>query len=141
MRNAAADLPREAGAYVLLIRLERRLPLDIPAFRGKSLPPGRYAYCGSAYGPGGIRARVSRHLCSGKPQRWHVDRLTSAGSVTHIVARVGAGECSLADEILAQGGYVPLPGFGSSDCNLCPAHLLGIPRVFAAERLGPLIRL
>jgi Uri superfamily endonuclease len=44
----------------------------MPAFRGKSLSPGLYAYCGNAYSPGGIRARVSRHRRAGKPLRWHL---------------------------------------------------------------------
>ncbi len=127
MPDAVAELPHEAGAYVLLIRLEQRLSLDMPAFRGKSLVPGLYAYCGSAYGPGGIRARVSRHLRAGKPMRWHVDRLTAAGRIEKVGLRIGGRECDLAGELLAGGGLALLPGFGSSDCRTCPAHLLRLP--------------
>jgi Uri superfamily endonuclease len=127
MPDVAAELPREAGAYVLLIHLEGRLSLDMPAFRGKSLSPGLYAYCGSAYGPGGIRARVSRHLRASKPMRWHVDRLTAAGRVERIGIRIGGRECDLAGELLARGVLAVLPGFGSSDCRTCPAHLLRLP--------------
>jgi Uri superfamily endonuclease len=127
MQDAAAELPRAHGAYVLLIRLEGRLSLDMPAFDGKSLSPGLYAYCGSAYGPGGIRARVSRHLRAGKPLRWHVDRLTAAGRTERIGVRVGGRECDLVGELLAGGGLAVLPGFGSSDCRTCPAHLLRLP--------------
>lgn len=122
------DFPGEPGAYVLLIRLEARLPLDdIPAFRWRSLEPGLYAYCGSAYGPGGIRARVSRHLRADKPLRWHVDRLTAAGRVERVGVRIGGRECDLAGEMLGHGGLAVLPGFGSSDCRTCPAHLLRLP--------------
>ncbi len=39
MPDVVGELPREAGAYVLLIRLEGRLPLYIPAFRGKASRP------------------------------------------------------------------------------------------------------
>lgn len=132
MPDVAAELPRDAGAYVLLIRLEARLPLDIPAFRGKSLMPGLYAYCGSAYGPGGVRARLSRHLRACKPLRWHVDRLTAAGRVEQAGIRIGGRECDLVGEWLARGGLAVLPGFGSSDCRTCAAHLLHMPE---SERL------
>jgi Uri superfamily endonuclease len=40
------------------------------------LPAGRYLYCGSAKGPGGLKARLSRHMRRGKSVRWHIDRLT-----------------------------------------------------------------
>jgi Uri superfamily endonuclease len=127
MPDAAPELPREGGAYVLLIHLDRKLYLHIPAFRGKSLAPGLYAYCGSAYGPGGIRARVSRHLRTDKTMRWHVDRLTAAGRIEQAGIRVAGRECDLVTELLANGGSAALPKFGSSDCRTCPAHLLRLP--------------
>lgn len=136
MPDVVGELPREAGAYVLLIRLEGRLPLDIPAFRGKSLAPGLYAYCGSAYGPGGIRARVSRHLRNDKPMRWHVDRLTAAGHIVQVGILVAGRECDLVAGLLARDGSPALPGFGSSDCNRCPAHLLNLPLQIDLDRLG-----
>jgi len=127
MPGAVGELPREAGAYVLLINLGGPLSLDMPAFRGKSLASGLYGYCGSAFGPGGIRARVSRHLRGDKPMRWHVDRLTVAGRVEQAGIRIGGRECDLAGELLARGCMAVLPGFGSSDCRGCPAHLLRMP--------------
>lgn len=126
MKDAAADLPREGGAYALLVRLDEPLQLDIPRFRGHSLMPGYYAYCGSAYGPGGIRARVSRHLRADKPKRWHVDRLTASGSILQAGVVVSGHECKLAAAILSLGGSVVLPGFGSSDCRRCTTHLVGL---------------
>jgi Uri superfamily endonuclease len=30
------------------------------------LPAGRYLYCGSAKGPGGLKARLSRHFRRGR---------------------------------------------------------------------------
>lgn len=127
MPDAAADLPRAPGAYSLLIRLDRLLVLDMPAFRGKTLAPGLFAYCGSAYGPGGIRARVSRHLRAGKPLRWHVDRLTAAGCVLQAGLSISGRECDLVAGIRSCGGIAALPGFGSSDCAACEAHLLRLP--------------
>jgi len=39
------------------------------------LLPGYYIYIGSAFGPGGVRARMLRHLRADKPKHWHIDYL------------------------------------------------------------------
>ena len=124
MQAVAGNLPCKGGAYALLIRLNEPLQLDIPRFRGHSLAPGLYAYCGSAYGPGGIRARVSRHMRTGKPTRWHVDRLTANGRILQAGVVISGQECELVAGILSRGSFVALPGFGSSDCRRCAAHLI-----------------
>ncbi len=46
------------------------------------LRKGYYFYIGSAFGPGGIRARVGRHLQHNKVLRWHIDYLRQK---THVV--------------------------------------------------------
>jgi Uri superfamily endonuclease len=60
-------------ADTLAVTLSGRLPIVLPA--------GRYLYCGSAKGPGGLKARLSRHMRRGKSVRWHVDQLTEQGLV------------------------------------------------------------
>ncbi len=126
-------ISREPGAYLLLIELAAPLALDIPRFDAATLAPGRYAYCGSAYGPGGLRARIGRHLRRDKAQRWHIDRLTAAGRVAGVRAVPGGRECALLRDLLARPGVsVPVPGFGSSDCRACPAHLVSLPKSFEA---------
>jgi Uri superfamily endonuclease len=127
MPDVASDLPRDCGAYVLFIQLAEPLSLDLPAFKGRVLEVGEYAYAGSAYGPGGIRARVRRHLRSVKPLRWHVDRMTAVGRIHRIGVRPEGRECHLVGELLSLGGVPVLPGFGSSDCRTCPAHMLALP--------------
>ncbi|WP_296520394.1 DUF123 domain-containing protein [Rhodoplanes sp.] len=91
----------------------------------KTLPAGRYLYCGSARGPGGLRARIARHLRRRKTLRWHVDRLTTRGTVFAVWAIPGGDECDLVARLAALP--VPLPGFGSSDCRRCRSHLLAWP--------------
>lgn len=123
--RSAANLPIEHGAYVLAIRLDAAC-----AVRGRGgdrvLPPGRYLYCGSAYGPGGLRARIARHLRRRKPIRWHVDRITRGGAVFAVWAVPGGHECDL---VAALAGFpTPVPGFGSSDCRHCVSHLLAWPK-------------
>ncbi len=132
-------ISREPGAYLLLIELAAPLALDIPSIGAAALAPGRYAYGGSAYGPGGLRARIGRHLRRDKAQRWHVDRLTAAGRVIGVRAHPGGRECALVRDLLElPGASVPVPGFGSSDCRSCPAHLVMLPAGFELGNLpGP----
>jgi Uri superfamily endonuclease len=89
------------------------------------MQPGAYIYVGSAFGPGGLRARVSRHLRRNKKIHWHIDYLRqelpvlavwyAEGDTTleHTWAKA-IGACNLAS--------MPVPGFGASDCR-CASHL------------------
>lgn len=121
----AARLPADAGAYTILIELAAPVSLDIAAFAGRTMPVGLYVYAGSARGPGGLRARVARHLRRGKAPHWHVDRLTEAATSLHAFALPGGSECALVRRLVQTGRYsTPLPGFGSSDCRTCASHLL-----------------
>ncbi|MEE8536170.1 MAG: GIY-YIG nuclease family protein [Kiloniellales bacterium] len=121
-------LTRERGAYLLVIDLDRPLRLDVASLGGAVLAPGRYLYCGSAHGPGGLRARVGRHLRAGKAPRWHVDRLSEAGRVVAVGVLPGGTECGLRARLgRLPGVRVPVAGFGSTDCRRCPAHLLLAP--------------
>ncbi|MDD9906167.1 MAG: DUF123 domain-containing protein [Rhodospirillaceae bacterium] len=74
----ATGLSADPGAYLLLIDLAADRVLDIAAFKDHRVTPGHYLYAGSANGPGGLRARLARHLRRDKKPHWHVDRLTVA---------------------------------------------------------------
>ncbi len=122
------SLPTVPGAYVLVLDVERSLPLRVATLPRIHLLPGRYAYVGSAKGAGGIRARVRRHLRAGKKLHWHVDHLTAAARVVEVTAHPGADECDVVDELLAKRrATTPVAGFGSSDCKRCAAHLVALP--------------
>lgn len=116
----AEDAPATRGAYVLCVDLAQ--PLDF-VFVGRAvrLEPGGYAYCGSANGPGGLRARLSRHMRRDKSIRWHIDHLTLGGHARGAWIFENGDECELARR-LAQL-EAPLPGFGASDCKSCRSHL------------------
>ncbi|MBT5455692.1 MAG: GIY-YIG nuclease family protein, partial [Rhodospirillaceae bacterium] len=122
-------LPAGHGAYALLIRLPHRLQASIGALGMIGLPAGAYLYLGSAHGPGGLRARLRRHLRPEKTRHWHVDYLTEVGKIICILAVPDGHECDLVDRARSCTGVsVPIAGFGSSDCRRCPAHLLSVER-------------
>ena len=128
---ADAIWPDDKGAYVLVVELDAPLALAIPSLAPTVLAPGRYAYCGSAYGPGGLKARVGRHLRRENAMRWHIDRLTQAGRVAAVGLEPGGSECALVARLMETAGAgVPVRGFGSSDCHRCPSHLVQVPTGF-----------
>ena len=132
-RNEAKRLPPMPGAYILLLRVDETLALN-GRFAGYELSSGWYAYAGSARGPGGLRARLSRHMRRRKKVRWHVDQLTMRAAEAWALpfpdapggnSAERATECTLARQLLATEAFTPsLPGFGSSDCARCQSHLL-----------------
>ena len=126
VRRWQADLlPAAPGAYLLLLRLDRPLRPPIPRLPSLRLKAGSYVYAGSAYGAGGIAARVRRHLGRGKRVHWHIDHLTEAASGIVGFPSPGGLECVLLQRLLQSGRLVPAAkGFGSSDCRTCESHLL-----------------
>ena len=63
------------GTYVLILQSLRTGKAQIGRWREIALYPGFYLYVGSAFGPGGVRARVSRHYRKTKQHHWHIDYL------------------------------------------------------------------
>jgi Uri superfamily endonuclease len=126
--GALDDLPTGPGAYALLLRLTEPVEAPARAFPSAVLTPGTYLYAGSAWGPGGIRARVLRHARREKALHWHVDNLTRVADLMNVLAFPGGRECKVIERGRAlPGTSVPIPGFGSSDCRSCVAHLLAVP--------------
>ena len=126
-RTTADNIPAVRGAYVLLIDLRETVTVSIRGKPSALLAAGRYLYCGSAKGPGGLRGRIARHMRRGKPMRWHIDLLTEAGTVLGAWTFPGGDECDL----VAALSHLPaaIDGFGSSDCRKCRSHLLQWPRM------------
>jgi Uri superfamily endonuclease len=89
----------------------------LPAKPKTTLGAGGYLYCGSAKGPGGIRARLARHMRIEKSIRWHVDRLTKIGALIGAWSFPGVDECDLV-RTLSHLSF-PIRGFGSTDCRKC----------------------
>ncbi|MCH4151634.1 MAG: GIY-YIG nuclease family protein [Sphingobium sp.] len=123
-RETADDAISAPGAYALILTFCRPL-----AFTHKGavhqLTPGAYIYAGSAYGPGGLRARLRRHFRAEKRPHWHIDALTVAADRLSALALERGRECAIISRLMDSGAFqAPIPGFGSSDCALCTSHLL-----------------
>jgi Uri superfamily endonuclease len=112
------------GAYILLFTLAEPVQFVRRALGAHHIS-GPLLYVGSARGGGGIAARVGRHMQRGKAVRWHVDELTNAARSVSALALPDGDECSLVARLIASGAFESaVRGFGSSDCKVCPAHLL-----------------
>jgi len=120
----AARLPAEPGAYLLLLRLARARRLSIGAAGERRLEPGWYLYAGSARGPGGLAARVGRHLRGPGRVRWHVDHLRQVMSARGAWVRPGGDSCAALAEIVSAGVGQTVPGIGASDCPNCASHVI-----------------
>ena len=119
-------LPDQPGTYALTLRLSRPTTIGIGRLGRFQFPAGWYAYTGSARGPGGLVARISRHLRSPKPLRWHMDYLRAYACPVAAWYAIGTQkrECAWAKALARlPGASVPAPRFGASDCR-CPTHLI-----------------
>jgi len=120
-------LPAEPGIYVLCIHLDESRCLAIGALGDVAFPAGSYLYIGSAHGPGGLKARIGRHLRQdGKRVHWHIDVLLQAARVESVCWTIdpAMGECVLAQRLARSGLRFPV-GFGASDCH-CGGHLIQV---------------
>jgi Uri superfamily endonuclease len=119
-------LPNQPGTYVLILKLSDNATVDIGRLGRFQFSSGWYAYAGSARGPGGLAARISRHLRSSKPLHWHIDHLRAVTQPVEIWYAIGARkrECFWAQALAGlPDASVPASRFGASDCG-CPAHLI-----------------
>jgi Uri superfamily endonuclease len=134
------EFPSTPGTYVLIVRVDQPLTLAVGRLGTVRLPGGYYAYVGSAHGPGGLRARLNRHLRADKPLHWHIDYLTTAAPVIAIWLRASPErlECGWAQALIARG-TAPVPRFGSSDCA-CPAHLIALADTTIPAEIMPVIQ-
>jgi Uri superfamily endonuclease len=119
-------IPVTPGAYVLEIDLSGPVEVEAGRLGAIRLGPGLVRYYGNARGPGGLRARVRRHLDKeGRRDHWHIDKLTRKVPVARVLIEPNGSECEMVSRDLDSGHWeVAVAGFGSSDCRSCRAHLL-----------------
>jgi Uri superfamily endonuclease len=136
-------LEGQPGTYALLLESANNAEIRIGRLGDLHLLPGFCIYVGSAFGPGGVHARVNHHLLVSLLPRLHIDYLRPRTTLEEVWLR----HCRKHREHLwarllssMPGVSVPMPGFGSSDCD-CSAHLFFFRsqavRVQIREALSP----
>ena len=113
------------GTYALIFSAYIEGLLKIGKLGTLQLKPGFYIYVGSAFGPGGLKARIAHHCRKAVRPHWHIDYLGHSLYLTEIWYTYDPvhREHQWAQTLSAtRGATVPLAGFGSSDCR-CKAHL------------------
>jgi Uri superfamily endonuclease len=73
------DLPTDKGTYILIVQVSQMKRLAIGSLGQFDIIPGFYACVGSAFGSGGLRARIGHHLESTAEPHWHIDYLPQVG--------------------------------------------------------------
>ena len=112
------DLPEDKGTYILIAHMVQMKRLEIGSLGEFDIIPGFYAYVGSAFGSGGLRARIGHHLESTAEPHWHIDYLLMAATPIEIWYTTADRKlehrwAKLLED--ATGFRVPILRFGSSD--------------------------
>ena len=131
------DLPEEKGTYVLIASVPQMKRIEIGRLGRFDIIPGYYAYVGSAFGSGGLRARLGHHLESTADPHWHIDYLLQVAQpveiwYTTVDQKLEHHWADLLEK--ARRFRIPIPRFGSSDYHRTRAsHLFYSKRCPAFE--------
>jgi Uri superfamily endonuclease len=128
------NLPDEKGSYCVVFEVDS-FSFVTKGRKNFSLKGGTYVYVGSAFGAGGLRKRILRHLKRKKSKHWHFDFVTTHSSFKPLEVWLLEGqkvECELAS--LVGGVAEPVNGFGSTDCS-CPSHLFRVEDISLLRRV------
>ena len=108
------------GSYVLLIKLDKNIAVDIGKLGKLDFCKGFYVYIGSALN--GLEQRINRHLRKNKNIHWHIDYLLNFAKIFVIYFNENSvkDECIIAKKFEKKLRNVK--DFGSSDCR-CKSHL------------------
>ena len=113
------------GTYSLIFLSAIEKPISIGKLGTLALAPGFYVYIGSAFGPGGLKARIKHHRNPTSRRHWHIDYLApilTLSEIWHTNDQIHREHHWAEIHSQTKGAVQPLPGFGSSDCR-CLSHL------------------
>jgi Uri superfamily endonuclease len=124
-------IPKQGGTYALHLRQNHPERTKIGKLGEFCFPAGDYLYIGSALGPGGLKARLTRHLRGKSRYHWHIDwlrEITDAIGAYYLTSD-SHYECKWSQFLLSFPLVtIPAARFGASDCrrskNSCAAHLV-----------------
>ena len=120
-----------AGTYALIFEAKSSFSTNVGKLGRVTGDAGFYIYVGSAFGPGGIEARMRHHKKSVARPRWHLDYIRRFMALKEIwitydsVKREHQWANMFSSFSIAK---IPFPGFGASDCS-CVAHLIYLNEV------------
>ena len=128
------------GTYALLLQTADHTAVQVGRWGLMTIRPGFYVYVGSAFGPGGVRARVSRHCRKNKSRHWHIDYLREVATLesvwySHRRTRL---EHRWAKALAKLNQVEAVEGFGCSDCN-CESHLFYFERAPTLRRFSTVV--
>lgn len=115
----------QPGTYALVMRCSSHQHVKVGKRGLLRLRPGFYVYVGSAFGPGGLKARIVHHMKISRKPHWHMDYLRPALTLEEIWFTYDCNhrEHQWADVLAgSRRGTIPFAGFGASDCR-CKSHL------------------
>jgi Uri superfamily endonuclease len=129
------------GTYALVLQSQSNASVQVGRWGRLEIEPGYYVYVGSAFGPGGVSARVRRHCRKTKKKHWHIDYLRDTATplvvwYSHTPIRL---EHPWALALTKMAGTTPVVGFGCSDCG-CDAHLFHTRTEPSLSRFGRAVR-
>jgi Uri superfamily endonuclease len=127
----------QPGTYLLILRADSSQPVRVGRWGVLDVHPGYYLYVGSAFGPGGVNARVARHCRETERRHWHVDYLRDVASPIEVWCGYGSRDLEhrWAEFLGDMRGISSVPGFGCSDCK-CESHLFMSPGRLDFERFS-----
>ena len=68
----------QPGTYALILHCPSDRPMAVGRLGVITFEKGYFIYIGSAFGAGGVLARVKRHCRTDKRLRWHIDYVRTA---------------------------------------------------------------
>jgi len=113
------------GTYALVMMCSSDQQIAIGKLGRVSVQPGFYVYVGSAFGPGGLKARIAHHIKISERPHWHIDYLRPAMDLNQIWFTYDSRqrEHQWAGVLASfSGATILISGFGASDCR-CKSHL------------------
>jgi Uri superfamily endonuclease len=129
------------GTYTIILACERPMRVRFGKLGRVKVETGRYLYTGSALGLGAVslEGRLSRHNCSFKKKRWHIDYFTTrqgckVEGAVYLISNKRL-ECKINRAIgKSMETQAFLQHLGASDCR-CEAHLVKVTETLSKIKL------
>ena len=124
-----SEIPSEPGTYLLILYANRSRRVSIGKLGRFAAEAGFYYYVGSAFGSGGLKARLGRHCRRTKSLRWHIDYLRERTALAgaYWSTSLDKREAYWVERLNEHAALTcPFGGFGASDSKQA-SHLFFCP--------------